>query len=114
MSATINNVLQGIDWTLSSWDKDFIKEFIGDSTNNTRTLTANQLVRFLSNMEDDELNFLGDKVRIARKLLLNAMREDRINAELTRTDAFSVTELQMALVQLSDDELLNTVLRDNQ
>ena len=63
------------------------KEMIGDSTNNKRTLTVNQLIRYLSLGE-----VRGDK-KLARQLkAVNSVLAAEIKANRTRTDAVDLTE----------------------
>ena len=96
---------------------DSVKEFIGDSTNNNRTLTVNQTIRYLSNQNVPYAQDVGDKLRICRKLLVPYVRTLRELKGNTRTDAMDISEMMelVKLVRNTDVTLaivLETLLRD--
>jgi hypothetical protein len=73
-------------------DKEVIKADIGDSVNG-KTLTINQVVRFLTNQRNSHLVSLGDKTRLIRKLFLQTLKARREERGTYRTDAFTINEL---------------------
>lgn len=83
---------------LESLDTTTVKLAIGDSPNNNRSLTVNQLIRYLSTRRASEIRQLGNYLTLlynedVRLILAN----NRYNAGLVRDDAFDVSELTKVL-----------------
>lgn len=75
---------------LNRYDNDDIKTAIGDSTNNNRTVTVNQVIRFLGTRRNAGLKSLGEDLSFA----YDTLREDIAEARTTnnRSDAFDINE----------------------
>jgi len=117
MAATVK-LFNSLVTFVNSSDKKLIKAFIGDVVND-KTLTVNQVVRYLTNKNDPNLVTFGDKVRLARKLLLRSMKDIRDYRGTVRNDAFTVNELLIAIYDIyqnSEDrsvvQTLDTLLAD--
>lgn len=68
---------------------DRIKVILGDSLNNNRTITVNQLVRFS--------NRLGlPEAALALKIVTDILKEDIVATRGSRTDAIDINELVTA------------------
>lgn len=72
------------------------KEMIGDSTNNKRTLTVNQLIRYLSLGEVRGDKKLARQLKAVQDVLVKPIQVNRYN----RTDAIDITEFVNAYRQL--------------
>lgn len=72
------------------------KEVIGDSTMNKRTLTVNQLIRYLSLGEVRGDKKLARQLKAVQSVLNPAIKATRYN----RTDAIDITEFVSAYRQL--------------
>jgi len=75
--------------TVVGLDPQEVKSIIGDSTNNHRTLTVNQVVRFLINSDATRNVGLGRKLRSVYSLIRNDIKNSRVNS---RTDAIDINE----------------------
>ena len=75
---------------LNRYDNSDIKEAIGDSTNNHRTATISQVIRFLNSRRNITLKALGADLTVAYE----AVRDDLVDirTETNRTDAFDINE----------------------
>ena len=75
---------------LNRYDNTDIKVAIGDSTNNHRTVTVSQVIRFLNTRRNVTLKALGADLTAAYEIL----REDILatRAYTSRTDALDINE----------------------
>lgn len=65
------------------------KKTIGDSTNNNRTLTVNQLIRVLAKRDP----FMSKEIEIVYGILRSRILQDRVKRGVNRTDAIDLSEL---------------------
>jgi len=83
--------------TLNKVESTSLKSSIGDSTNNNRTVTVNQTIRYLTNSEKSSLRKLGRNLNTVynsrkTKSLIRALR-----STTRRTDAVDINELLSAI-----------------
>lgn len=85
--------LQGV---VDTYGTTAIKETIGDSVNNNRTVTVNQLIRFLTSRRKANLRLLGLQLETvyASPLLKAGISEIRFLTD--RTDAIDFSEFTAA------------------
>lgn len=76
---------------LNRYDGTYIKESIGDSTNNHRVPTVNQVIRFLSSSRKAELRTLGDNLSLAYETLKEEIETTR-RSNTSRSDAIDINE----------------------
>jgi len=89
MNAKYVNFFQQLSTVVGSLDPVEVKLTIGDSINNNRTLTINQVARFLTGSRNRRFKLLGNSL-LAVKGILN---EDLINSRNNnRTDALDINE----------------------
>ncbi len=95
----LNNFINEVATVLSvvNADSAYAKEIIGDSLNNHRTLTVNQLVRYLSITGDYTLSV---NVSLAYNKLRPNLKKYR-NRRNNRSDAFDVNEFFAVLNNVS-------------
>lgn len=75
---------------LNRYDTTDIKLAIGDSINNHRTVTVNQVIRFLGTRRNASLKALSADLQVA----YNTIREDMLSTRsyTNRTDALDINE----------------------
>lgn len=66
-----------------------VKEVIGDSINNNRTLTVSQVIRYLTSRRKSKMKVLGSKLVVAYAVLRAEITSNRPNF---RTDAVDINE----------------------
>jgi hypothetical protein len=71
-------------------DTNDVKDTIGDSTNNNRTLTVRQVIRFLSSSNNPRFRSLGKRLAEVYGLLRPVVTSVRSSG---RTDAVDINEL---------------------
>lgn len=88
-----------LERVLSDLDQSRVKRSIGDSTQNNRTISVNQLVRFLTRRGNR-----GDQI-LARRIstLLESVRDLVSLNRINRTDAVDVSEFLEVLNHLTSD-----------
>jgi len=74
---------------INSLDPVEVKLTIGDSINNNRTLTVNQLVRFLTDSKNRKFKKLGNSLLAVKELIAADIINSRNN---NRTDALDINE----------------------
>lgn len=79
-----------LDTFIGGIDNITIKEAIGDSINNNRTVTVSQVIRYLTSRRNTDLKDLGLQLEVVYEELLEDLHEARIG--LLRTDAFDINE----------------------
>lgn len=72
----------------NSVDKNKVKEAIGDSSNNHRTLSVNQMIRFLSTRPSQRLVGLGNSLNNVYTIVRSSIASNRGR----RTDAIDMSE----------------------
>lgn len=91
----VNTFLEDLTIVLNGFTTNEIKSIIGDSTNNNRTCTVNQVIRFLDSVEQvelaTELVAIYDSVIVKDGLVVNRA------ATNLRTDGFDINELILVL-----------------
>lgn len=100
---------------LNRYDGTYIKESIGDSTNNHRVPTVNQVVRFLTSSRKAEMKILGDNLKIAYETLKDEIDITR-KTNTSRSDAIDINEFMDAyneVVIASGDWEIRQVLSEN-
>lgn len=82
--------LKNLVTVLNRYDTTDIKVAIGDSTNNHRTVTVNQVIRFLGTRRNATLKALGLDLTVAYE----AIRDDILatRSYTSRTDALDINE----------------------
>lgn len=81
--------INNLTTVLGSLETNEVKEAIGDSTNNHRTLTVSQVIRFLESRRNGNMRILGANLAEVYELI----REDLIfNRGNNRTDAIDINE----------------------
>ena len=75
---------------LNCYDTEDIKTAIGDSTNNHRTATVSQVIRFLATRKSDDLRDLGNNLSLAYETLRDDLAITR--EDTNRSDAFDINE----------------------
>jgi len=99
---------------LNRYDTDDIKLAIGDSTNNHRTVTVNQVIRFLSLSKNPAILELSTDLAEAYE----ALQEDLVfirNSNNNRSDAYDINEFIdtfAAVVINGNDQQLKTDLNE--
>lgn len=89
--AVFLNNLRDIIKTLDTTE---VKDTIGDSINNNRTLTVNQVIRYLVTRRNPKLKALGTQLSAVYYTIGKSALEMRYN---NRTDALDINELILAL-----------------
>jgi len=74
---------------LVEYSRDEIKTTLGDSTNNNRTLTVNQVIRFLTTRRDVDVKELGYNLQVAYDTVYYKVLNSR---KSRRTDAIDINE----------------------
>jgi len=87
--ATFASALQGV---LNKYGRNTIKLAIGDSVGNNRTVTVNQLIRFLSTRRTLTLRVLGAQLQAVYALSLITEGLEDLRWTNERTDAFDINE----------------------
>lgn len=84
-----NNFYNSLVGVVGNLNTNSVKERLGDSTHNHRTLTVNQVVRFLNTKRTKGLKNLGNSLQNVYEIL----KEDIIANRLSRrTDAIDINE----------------------
>lgn len=89
---------------VSDLDKTEVKRKIGDSTSNNRTLTVNQVIRFLTSSPNYKTRKLGRQLSEVRGLLSSRIAEYRRSLGLVRNDSFEISEI----IKLLENDVLET------
>lgn len=97
------NVIEGI---VSNVGSTVIKTEIGDSIENHRTLTVNQLVRFLTNSDNKATRNLGYRLR---EIYVAARVSNNIRRTPGRTDAVDINELIYSVKVRGSSKLRRTL-----
>ena len=111
MTAKYKLFFNNLITVLNRYDNADIKSAIGDSTNNNRTATVSQVIRFLSSRRNTDLKALGYDLSVAYE----AVRDDLtdIRSSTNRTDAFDINEFidtyNSVVVVSGDVELRRTL-----
>ena len=84
----VESFVNRLTLVLEIHNRDSIKSIIGDSTNNNRTLTVNQVIRFLNK---NGYRKLAAEINALYFRLNNEIRDFR-NTTSSRTDAIDVNE----------------------
>lgn len=100
-TTSLNNVL-------NRFSRDEIKTAIGDSTNNNRTVTVSQVVRFLSNSNSTNYKALGRRLNSVHDLVRNGLAMRRM-FQTSRTDAHDIMELLEEIELVSARDLTKAV-----
>jgi len=88
--SVVNTFVNNVSTVVSTVGNNSIKGYIGDSTNNHRTVTVNQLVRFLVESDNKYYRRLGYRLQS----VYGALRaSNRIRRSTGRTDAVDINEL---------------------
>ena len=74
---------------LSGLDRDTVKSSIGDSTNNNRTLTVSQVIRFLETRRNSSSKTLGQSLQSVYNIIGEEALLERNNF---RVDALDINE----------------------
>ena len=82
-----------VNTVINSFGTENIKVRIGDSTNNHRVLTVNQLIRFLSTRRNPSYVNLGKTLSRVYNSNRSTILQVRLDNGLTRTDAIDINEL---------------------
>jgi len=91
---TFVNQVTNVTSTLS---RNYTKQLILDSTNNNRTLSVNQVVRYLNDSFFPEDLTLAANIATVKNFLLKNKLLQRVRRNNNRTDAYDVTEFLTAL-----------------
>lgn len=78
-----------LNYVLNIYNRNYVKSFIGDSTNNNRTLTVNQVVRFLN---ATGRYTLAATLTAVSKRLTDDINASRYYSDINRTDAVDINE----------------------
>ena len=89
MGAKYINFFNELTTAVNSLDAREVKLAIGDSTNNNRTLTVKQVVRFLTSNRNRRLKRLGNSLLAVNNIIGNDVFNSRNN---NRTDALDINE----------------------
>lgn len=90
---TFANALQGV---LNKYGRNTIKTAIGDSTFNNRTVTVNQVIRFLATRRSLALKNLGIQLETVYNLEFIGDTLDSQRIFNSRTDAIDINEFLLA------------------
>lgn len=94
--------LTALEVVLASYSRDTVKVTIGDSINNNRTLTVNQVVRFLSGRSNRKLGTVGLNLTNMYELVRGDITKYRTRYTY-RTDAIDINEF----IDYFDRKVLN-------
>lgn len=81
--------IQKLENVISLSERDEVKEVIGDSTNNNRTLSVTQVIRYLDQIGEFRLS---EQLDNAYTVLYDQLWEDRAARGVTRNDVFDINE----------------------
>jgi len=98
------NFLAKLDRILCTFTDRELKIYVGDSVNNHRTISVNQLIRLLSKPGINRRNRqLGRHLRAVYQILRPFMAYQR-SKRCRRSDAYSITEFIVMLNTIIDTE----------
>lgn len=88
---------------VNTFDRDYVKELIGDSVNNDRQLSVRQIVRFLHVRGKHAEGYALEAVR---QTLCRTMNRNRSYSNY-RSDAFDINELVRTVTTLDTNSVRN-------
>lgn len=87
----VQQLANDVHAVLSLYNRNYIKDIIGDSVNNNRALSVQQLIRFLQEFNP----VLGAQVAVVREEVLEDLFMNRLLNQ--RSDAYDVNEFLAVL-----------------
>lgn len=96
MKARYSTFITDLQGVVETYGTNAIKTSIGDSVNNNRTVTVNQLIRFLSTRRKPKLRLLGQQLETLYSNPLIRAGVSDVRFLTDRTDAIDLNEFVAA------------------